>query len=83
MGHLVRRAQASVVTAWIVFAVGIVILLAWAGLSLAFVSDQLQRKVPGDGVWIGPLVMAFFFVPFGAAFAVKGYLARHFPGPSP
>ncbi|MFT3769092.1 MAG: hypothetical protein QM820_26935 [Minicystis sp.] len=55
---------------------GIVILLAWVGLSLAFVLDQLHRNPPGDAVWIGPLVMAIFFVPFGAGFAVKGYQGR-------
>jgi hypothetical protein len=76
MGRLVRRAQASPLVAWIVFSLGILILLAWAGLSLALVLDQLQRKPPPDAVWIGPLVMAFFFVPLGTVFAVKGYRGR-------
>ncbi|APR78727.1 Hypothetical protein A7982_04074 [Minicystis rosea] len=76
MGPLVQRAQASAVVAWIIFALGMIILLGWAGLSIALVSDQLQRKPTPDGVFIGPIVMAVFLVPLGSIFAVKGYRGR-------
>jgi hypothetical protein len=76
LGRHIHRAQASALVAWLIFSVGMVILLAWAGLSAAFAIDQRSRAMPGDGWWIGPLVMAFFFVPFGLIFAVKGYRGR-------
>lgn len=76
LGRLVVRSQASVVTAWFVFAAGMALLLAWAGLSTGFVSVMHTAKRHDGAVWIGPLVMALFFVPIGLILAIKGYRGR-------
>ncbi|MEO7112010.1 MAG: DUF6585 family protein [Polyangiaceae bacterium] len=76
LGPLVRRAAAQPIVGWLIFAVGMLLLLAWAGLSIAFSMDQIHRMKDSSGWWVGPLVMAFFFVPFGLGFAIKGYRGR-------
>ncbi len=76
IGRLLLRARLSPLVGWIVFVLGLLLLSAWATLSLLFVLDQRSRGVGDATLWIGPLVMAFFFVPIGAVLAVKGYRGR-------
>jgi hypothetical protein len=76
LGNLVRRAEASPLVAWFIFGVGAVLLLAYAVLATLLSLDQMSRAKGGGGWWIGPLVLAFFFVPLGLIFVVKGLRGR-------
>lgn len=77
LGHLLKRSQAYAALAWFIFGVGIVILVAWIGLSAALVYDQHHNYGrPLGELWVMPLVMGVMFLPLGLVFAVKGYRGR-------
>lgn len=76
LGRLMHRAQISSIAGWLVFLAGMLLLLAWAGLSIALVSDQMSRNPEGGTPWIGAVVLSVFFVPLGLIFTFKGLSGR-------
>jgi hypothetical protein len=76
LGRLVRRAEASPLSGWLIFGLGLGLLLTWVVLATLMGLDQLSRARSAGTFWVGPLVMAFVFVPLGLIFAVKGWRGR-------
>jgi hypothetical protein len=76
LGPLRHHAKASTIGAWIAFALGVAILLAWTVLSTLLALDQLRQGREPSSLVV-PLVMLFlFFVPIGGIFARKGWTGR-------
>ncbi len=77
LGALRQRTEASPVVGWIVFALGVVLLAAWAVLSTLFTVDQLRRGTASTGTVVAAIaIIGVFFVPLGAVFAWKGWTGR-------
>ncbi len=76
LGPRLHLARVSGLVGWIIFGLGLVILLAWVGLSAAFMVDAAGRHRAGLDLWVLPLAMGVFFLPFGLILAVKGLQGR-------
>lgn len=76
MGELIRRGAVNLVLGWIGFGLGVVVLLGWAGLTLAFLRDQAAGDPARTGMWVGLIVLGVTLLPLGLLITWRGWRAR-------